>query len=84
MPELELTAGTIDYEDTGGDGPVLVLLAGVLMDGSVWDPMVADLERDHRCVVPTLPLGAHRRAMRPEADPSLSPPSCSSASTCTT
>jgi pimeloyl-ACP methyl ester carboxylesterase len=72
MPELELTAGTIDYEDTGGDGPVLVLLAGVLMDGSVWDPMVADLERDHRCVVPTLPLGAHRRAMRPDADLSLS------------
>lgn len=71
MPELELTAGTIDYQDTG-DGPVLVLLAGVLMDGSVWDPMVADLGRDHRCVVPTLPLGAHRRAMRPDADLSLS------------
>ena len=48
MAELELTAGTIDYEDTG-DGPVLVLLGGVSMDGSVWDPMVADLQRDHRC-----------------------------------
>lgn len=71
MPELELTAGTIDYDDTGGDGPVLVLLAGVSMDGSVWDPMVADLRRDHRCVVPTLPLGAHRRPMRPDADLSL-------------
>jgi len=43
MPELELTAGTIDYQDTGGDGPVLVLLGGVSMDGSVWEPMVADL-----------------------------------------
>jgi pimeloyl-ACP methyl ester carboxylesterase len=71
MPTVELTAGTIDYQDTGGDGPVLVLLAGVLMDGSVWDPMVADLRRDHRCVVPTLPLGAHRRPMRPDADLSL-------------
>ncbi len=28
MPELELTAGTIDYEDSGGEGPVLVLLGG--------------------------------------------------------
>jgi pimeloyl-ACP methyl ester carboxylesterase len=71
MPELELTAGMIDYHDTGGDGPVLVLLGGVTMDGSVWDPMVADLQRDHRCVVPTLPLGAHRRPMRPDADLSL-------------
>lgn len=71
MPELELRAGTIDYDDTGGDGPVLVLLGGVTMDGSVWEPMVADLQRDHRCVVPTLPLGAHRRPMRPDADLSL-------------
>ena len=71
MPELELTAGTIDYEDTGGDGPVLVLLGGVSMDGSVWEPMVADLQRDHRCIVPTLPLGSHRRPMRPDADLSL-------------
>jgi pimeloyl-ACP methyl ester carboxylesterase len=71
MPELELTAGTIDYADTGGDGPVLVLLGGVSMDGSVWDPMVADLSRDHRCIVPTLPLGAHRRPMNPGADLSL-------------
>ncbi len=25
---IELSAGTIDYTDTGGDGPVLVLLRG--------------------------------------------------------
>jgi pimeloyl-ACP methyl ester carboxylesterase len=71
MPELELTAGVIDYQDTGGEGPVLVLLGGIAMDGSVWDPMVADLRRDHRCVIPTLPLGSHRRPMRPDADLSL-------------
>ncbi len=71
MPELELSAGTIDYEDTGGDGPVIVLLGGLVMDGSVWDPVVAELRRRHRCVVPTLPLGAHRRPMRPDADLSL-------------
>jgi pimeloyl-ACP methyl ester carboxylesterase len=71
MPEVELSAGIIDYEDTGGSGPVVVLLHGLAMDGSVWRNVVSDLRGDHRCVVPTLPLGAHRRPMRPDADLSL-------------
>lgn len=71
MPEVELTAGTVDYEDTGGSGPVLLLLHGVLMDGTLWRHVVEDLRADHRCVVPTLPLGGHARPMRDDAD--LSP-----------
>ena len=71
MPEVELSAGPIDYDDTGGEGPVLVFLHGVTIDGSVWRNVVADLRADYRCVVPTLPLGAHRRPMRPDADLSL-------------
>ena len=71
MSEVELSAGLIDYLDTGGDGPVLVFLHGVAMDGSVWEPVVADLRLDHRCIVPTLPLGAHTRPMRRDADLSL-------------
>lgn len=71
MPQIELTSGVIDYEDTGGEGPVLVLLGGLVMDASVWDPVVDDLRDDHRCVVPTLPLGAHRQPMHPDADLSL-------------
>jgi len=71
MREIELSAGTIAYRDTGGDGPVLVLLHGLMMDATLWDGPVADLSADHRCVVPTLPLGAHRRAMRADADLSL-------------
>jgi pimeloyl-ACP methyl ester carboxylesterase len=50
---------------------VLVLLGGLAMDGSVWDPLVEDLRLDHRCIVPTLPLGAHRRPMRRDADLTL-------------
>ena len=68
MPEIDLSAGTIEYADTGGAGLCLVLLHGVLMDGTVWRNVVPHLERDYRCVVPTLPLGAHRRPMRPDAD----------------
>ena len=71
MPELELTAGVIDYEDTGGRGPAIVLLGGLVMDSSVWDPVVAELRDEFRCVVPTLPLRAHRRPMRADADLTL-------------
>ena len=71
MPELELSAGTIEYEDTGGDGPAIVFSHGLFMDGSQWRHVVADLRADHRCVLPTLPLGSHRHAMRPDADLSM-------------
>jgi pimeloyl-ACP methyl ester carboxylesterase len=71
MNQIELSAGTIDYEDTGGDGPTLLLLHGLLMDASLWDDVIADLSVDHRCVAPTLPLGAHRHAMGADADLSL-------------
>jgi pimeloyl-ACP methyl ester carboxylesterase len=67
---VELSAGTIEYTDTG-HGPVLVLLHGLLMDGSLWDEVVAGLSGDFRCVVPTLPLGAHRLGMGDGADLSL-------------
>jgi pimeloyl-ACP methyl ester carboxylesterase len=71
MRKIELSAGTIEYEDTGGDGPTIVLLHGLMMDASLWDAPIADLSVDHRCVAPTLPLGAHRHAMRADADLSL-------------
>lgn len=71
MAEVELSAGTIEYEDSGGGGPVVVLLHGVAMDGTLWRKVVADLSTDFRCVVPTLPLGGHRRPMHPDADLSV-------------
>ena len=40
------------------------------MDSSLWELVVAELP-GHRCIAPTLPLGAHRRPMRADAD--LSP-----------
>ncbi|MET9039000.1 alpha/beta fold hydrolase [Streptomyces mirabilis] len=69
--EIELSAGTVAYRDTGGDGPVLVLLHGLMMDASLWDETINELAADHRCVAPTLPLGAHRHGMRADADLSL-------------
>ena len=71
MRRVELMAGTVEYADTEGDGPVVVFLHGPTMDGSLWRHVVADLRSDYRCVVPTLPLGGHRLPMRPGADLSL-------------
>jgi pimeloyl-ACP methyl ester carboxylesterase len=71
MPEVELAAGIIEYQDTGGDGPVLVFLHGLTMDVSLWRKVVPGLAPDYRCVLPTLPLGGHRRPMRAGADLSL-------------
>lgn len=67
MPTVRLTAGSIDYIDSGGSGPTVVFLHGVSMDASVWRKVIAELEPNVRCVAPTLPLGSHRRAMdRPD------------------
>lgn len=51
---------------------MIVFVHGLLMNGTVWDTTVAHLRGRYRCVVPDLPLGAHRPAMEPDAD--VSPP----------
>jgi pimeloyl-ACP methyl ester carboxylesterase len=71
MPHIELSAGVIEYEDTGGDGPAVVLLHGLLMDGTQWRRVVEQLRPSHRCLLPTLPMGAHRQPMKHDADLSL-------------
>jgi len=71
MEALMLSSGTIDYEDSGGDGPVIVFAGGLLMDATLWRDVVGRLAPDHRCVVVVLPLGGHRRPMPADADLSL-------------
>lgn len=66
---VELSGGTIEVRELGS-GPTLLFVHGLLVDGRVWDPLVEQLAGDYRCVVPTLPLGSHRRAMAAEADQS--------------
>ncbi|NDZ77667.1 alpha/beta hydrolase [Streptomyces sp. SID10853] len=64
MPEITLTAGTVDYVDTGGSGPVVVLLHGLVHDATVWRKVIEGLRPGHRVLAPTLPYGAHRTPMR--------------------
>lgn len=71
MPEVELSAGVIEYGDTGGDGPAMVFIPGLAMDGRQWGLVMAELRSDYRCLTPVPPFGAHRQPMRPDADLSL-------------
>lgn len=74
MPDVRLPQGTIEYEDSGappGGGPTVVLLHGLFMDGTVWRKVAPQLALEARVIRPTLPLGAHRIPMEPEADLSL-------------
>lgn len=68
MPRIELTAGPVEYQDTGGDGPVLVLTHGVPMSATTQWRKVVPLLAGYRCLLPTLPLGGHREPMKPGAD----------------
>jgi pimeloyl-ACP methyl ester carboxylesterase len=64
--------GEIEVRDVGEGRPVL-LLHGLMVDNTFWDDVVDRLAGDDvRLLVPTLPLGAHRRAMREGTD--LTPP----------
>ena len=41
---------TVSYNDSGGDGPVIVLSHGFLMDSSMFDPQVAALTPGYRVI----------------------------------
>jgi pimeloyl-ACP methyl ester carboxylesterase len=71
VPTVEVTAGPIDYGDSGGEGRPLVLIGGLPHDERLWDGVVAELTPQFRCLTPVLPLGAQRKPLRPDADLSL-------------
>jgi pimeloyl-ACP methyl ester carboxylesterase len=64
---IELTAGTIHYRDEG-EGPPVVFVHGLLVDGRLWRKVVPALTDGYRCLVPDWPLGSHRTALRAGAD----------------
>ena len=73
---LDLEPGRVRCVEHGPEGvpdaPVLLFVHGFLVDGGVWGEVPQRLAAlGYRAVVPTLPLGAHRTPMRPDAE--LSP-----------
>jgi pimeloyl-ACP methyl ester carboxylesterase len=71
MSEANLSQGTVHYRESG-DGPPIVFIHGLLVDGRLWRKVTPLLEDRFRCIVPDLPLGSHRTPMNRDAD--LTPP----------
>jgi len=67
LPHVELSHGTVHYQESGAGAPV-VFLHGYLMGAGLWEPVVRLLDDQFRCLVPELPFGAHPAPMRPDAD----------------
>jgi pimeloyl-ACP methyl ester carboxylesterase len=59
--------GTIEFRDIG-EGPVIVFVHLVLAEASHWDTMPPLLADRFRCILPTLPMGAHRLPADEHAD----------------
>ncbi|HEX8065820.1 MAG TPA: alpha/beta hydrolase [Thermoleophilaceae bacterium] len=64
---VDLPAGRIRYEEAG-EGPPIVFVHGVLVNGRLWRNVTPRLSDRFRCIVPDLPLGAHSIPLNDDAD----------------
>src|SRR3954454_16260613 len=64
---VELPQGAVAYRERG-EGPVLLFVHGLFVNGDHWRKVVPLLADRYRCVAPDLPLGAHSHPLRDEAD----------------
>jgi pimeloyl-ACP methyl ester carboxylesterase len=71
LKTVELAHGRVSYRDRG-EGPPILFVHGLWVNGDHWRKVVPELAGRHRCISPDLPLGAHTKPMSPDAD--LSPP----------
>lgn len=68
--------GDIEYRDIG-EGPAVLFLHLILARGDHWDRVVPLLSDRYRCIVPDLPMGAHRVPARREVE--FTPPTVAAA-----
>ena len=63
MPQLTLSAATVEYRESGPKDsafPPVLFVHGALVDSRLWDAVAASLAaQGYRCLQPNLPLGAH-------------------------
>lgn len=62
MIQIDTRVGPVPVR-TLGDGPPVLGVHGLLLDGRLWDGVAHHLAPHARVVLPDLPLGAHRRAV---------------------
>lgn len=70
MTDLVVPGGRIEVRSVG-QGPTVLFVHGLLVNGHVWDPLIPGLADRLRMVLPDLPLGGHKSALEPDADCSL-------------
>jgi pimeloyl-ACP methyl ester carboxylesterase len=69
---IEHAGGRIDYDDSGGAGPTIVLVPGSCSTGAAWRPVIANWDGQFRCITTSL-LGYGRTTERRTAeDPGIS------------
>src|SRR5438093_3374831 len=54
MTEFQQDGWRIAYDDTGGGGPPIILIHGLLMDRTMFDPQVEALRERYRLITPDL------------------------------
>jgi len=62
LREVRVTGATLRYREVG-EGPPLLFVHGLLVNGDLWRKVVPLLSSRFRCVTPDLPLGAHQLAV---------------------
>jgi pimeloyl-ACP methyl ester carboxylesterase len=67
---VETPAGTISYRERG-EGPAIVFVHGVGVNGDLWRLVAPRLAGSFRCIAPDLPWGSHSHPLRADADLSL-------------
>lgn len=68
MVDFDSRSSQFRYSDTGGDGPVILLLGGVLTGADLWDDVIDAVRHDYRCIVPELPFGCHEVPVSDDVD----------------
>ena len=59
---VDLPQGTVSYRERG-EGPPVLFVHGLFVNGDHWRKVVPLLAGSHRCITPDLPLGAHSRPL---------------------
>jgi pimeloyl-ACP methyl ester carboxylesterase len=70
LTDVAVPGGRIEVRSVG-NGPTVLFVHGLLVNGHVWDPLIPQLAAHLRMVLPDLPLGGHRVALEADADCSL-------------
>lgn len=69
--EIRIDGTPLRYREAG-DGPPLLFLHGLLVNGDLWRQVVPQLSARFRCITPDLPLGSHELPVGP-GSPACSP-----------